>query len=118
MDLQGVQVQGTYNEIEELKLQEESRQRRVNKAKEELQAAELELDNLPVFEHPKDKIVGLTFLVLKVVSGRTHIRQKLLQKLFYILSRLKKLVIPWCYLLNKRKLIFSRHITQTFISVF
>ncbi|OVA00848.1 RecF/RecN/SMC [Macleaya cordata] len=55
----GVQVRGKYEEMEELRRQEESRQQRISRAKEELAAAELELSNLPVFEHPKDEIERL-----------------------------------------------------------
>lgn len=76
----GVQVQGKYNEIEELKMQEESRQRRVCKAKEELQAAELELANLPVFERPKDKIDELIAQICELDEAAKQIRSAKSQK--------------------------------------
>lgn len=54
----GVRVQGNYKEMEDLKRQEESRQQRILKAKEDLAAAELELENMPPYETPKDEIVS------------------------------------------------------------
>ena len=53
-----MQVRGKYNELEELKRQEESRQQRISRAKEELIAAEVELTNLPSYEPPKDELVS------------------------------------------------------------
>lgn len=47
--------------MEDLRRQEESRQRRISKAQEDLSAAELELANLPPYEPPRDKIVGFLF---------------------------------------------------------
>lgn len=44
--------------MEDLKMQEESRLQRILKAKEDLAAAELELENLPLYEPPKDEIVS------------------------------------------------------------
>lgn len=55
---QGIQVQGCYKEIEDLKKQEESRQQRVLKAKEDLTAAEIELQNMPHSEAPKNELVS------------------------------------------------------------
>lgn len=54
---QGVQVQGKYKEMQELRRQEQSRQQRILKAREELAAAELDLQNVPAYEPPHDKIV-------------------------------------------------------------
>lgn len=42
-----------------MKRQEESRQQRISKAKDNLAAAEAELANLPPYEPPKHKMVGL-----------------------------------------------------------
>ncbi|KAL5981825.1 hypothetical protein ACLOJK_015891 [Asimina triloba] len=52
----GVQVQSKYDEMEDLRRQEESRQDRILRAKEDLATAELELAKLPVFEPPKDEL--------------------------------------------------------------
>lgn len=52
-----MQVQGKYKEMQELRRQEQSRQQRILKAKEELAAAELDLQNVPAYEPPQDKIV-------------------------------------------------------------
>ena len=46
--------------MEDLRKQEESCQQRIIKAKENLAAAEAELENLPPYEPPKDELV--TFL--------------------------------------------------------
>lgn len=50
--------------MEDLRKQEESRQRRISKAQEDLSAAELELANLPSYEPPRGKIVGFFFPLL------------------------------------------------------
>ncbi len=56
-----MQVRGKYNEMEDLRKQEESRQRRIIKAKEDLAAAEVDLENLPPYEPPKDELVSYFF---------------------------------------------------------
>lgn len=61
MIYQDVQVRGKYNEMDDFKKQEESRQLRISKAQEDLRTAELELANLPPYEPPRDKIVGFLF---------------------------------------------------------
>ncbi|KAF6158541.1 hypothetical protein GIB67_040055 [Kingdonia uniflora] len=62
----GVQVRAKYDEMEELRRQEESRQQRISTAKEDLAAAELELANLPVYERPKDEIDRLYNQILEI----------------------------------------------------
>lgn len=47
--------------MEELWQHEKSRQQRILKAKEDLATAELELQNLPPYEVPKDEIVSFIF---------------------------------------------------------
>ena len=44
--------------MEELERQEQSRQERIAKAEKDLTDAELELQNLPPFEPPRNKIVS------------------------------------------------------------
>ena len=56
-------MHGKYKEMEDLTRQEENRQQELLKLKEELAAAEHELENLPHYEPPKDEIVSFTFLV-------------------------------------------------------
>lgn len=56
-----MEARGKNKEIEDLRRQEASRQERIMKAKEDLAAAELELENLPVYEPPKDELVHFTF---------------------------------------------------------
>ncbi|KAA8515642.1 hypothetical protein F0562_018747 [Nyssa sinensis] len=62
----GVQVRGKYDEMEELRRQEESRQQRISKAREDLVAAELELANLPPYEPPKDELERLGAQILEL----------------------------------------------------
>ncbi|RVX00283.1 Structural maintenance of chromosomes protein 5 [Vitis vinifera] len=69
----GVQARGKYNEMEELRRQEESRQQRISKAKEDLVAAELELASLPPYEHPKDEIVKLVFDTRDTATKKTMV---------------------------------------------
>ena len=47
-----------YKEMEDLGKQEESWQQRIIKAKENLAAAEAELENLPPYEPPKDELLS------------------------------------------------------------
>ncbi|XP_044488999.1 structural maintenance of chromosomes protein 5 isoform X2 [Mangifera indica] len=62
----GVQVQGKYREMEDLRRQEQSRQQRILKAKEDLAAAELDLQNLPAYEHPKSELENLGAQILEL----------------------------------------------------
>lgn len=67
-------IRGKYKEVQELRHQEESRQQRICKAKEDLAAAELELSNLPPYEHPKDKYVSFAlFSQTLTLSGALFI---------------------------------------------
>lgn len=50
-------MKGKYKDMEELERQENSRQERIAKAEKDLANAELELENLPPFEPPRDKVV-------------------------------------------------------------
>ncbi|KAM3265363.1 structural maintenance of chromosomes protein 5 [Capsicum annuum] len=71
-----VQVNGKYKEMEDLRKQEESRQRRLLKAQEDLSAAELELANLPPYERPRDKIDGLGSKILELQDGAQELRSQ------------------------------------------
>ncbi|CAN1132559.1 Structural maintenance of chromosomes protein 5 [Linum perenne] len=55
-----VQLRGKYTEIEDLRREEDSRKQKILKLEEDLSAAEIELQNCPVFEPPKDAIARLT----------------------------------------------------------
>lgn len=56
--------------MEDLRKQEESRQQRILKAKEDLAAAELELENLTPYEPPTDEIVSFELNVrMSIFSG-------------------------------------------------
>ncbi|XP_065855891.1 structural maintenance of chromosomes protein 5-like [Euphorbia lathyris] len=73
----GVQAQGKYSEMGDLKRQEESRQKRMLKAKEDLTAAEIELQNLPIYEAPKDLLERLGAQILELqVSAKEKRSQK------------------------------------------
>ncbi|KAM6595068.1 hypothetical protein CsatA_002771 [Cannabis sativa] len=73
----GVKVQGSYKEMENLKRNEESRQQRILKAKEELAAAELELENMPPYEPPKAKIEEMRGQLSELrVSATEKMRQR------------------------------------------
>ncbi|GMY22549.1 structural maintenance of chromosomes protein 5 isoform X2 [Fagus crenata] len=73
----GVQVRGKYNEMEDLRKQEESRQRRIIKAKEDLAAAEVDLENLPPYEPPKDELDNLSAQIMELeVSANNKRSQK------------------------------------------
>ncbi|XP_057496428.1 structural maintenance of chromosomes protein 5 isoform X2 [Actinidia eriantha] len=76
----GVQVRGKYDEIEELKRQEESRQQRILRAKEELIAAEVELTNLPSYEPPKDELERLSAQILELEETAREKRHQKAEK--------------------------------------
>lgn len=73
-----VQVRGKYSEVEDLKRQEESRQQRILKAKEDLATAELEFENLPLYEPPKDELVSLLALSIDFLAIMVDILKRLL----------------------------------------
>uniref|UniRef100_A0A1J3CXP7 Structural maintenance of chromosomes protein 5 n=1 Tax=Noccaea caerulescens TaxID=107243 RepID=A0A1J3CXP7_NOCCA len=70
-------VVATYKELEELKKHEEHRQERIVKAREDLDAAEQDLQNLPVYERPAAKLEELGFQVTEL---RNNINRKKEQK--------------------------------------
>lgn len=79
----GVQVQGKYKEMQELRRQEQSRQQRILKAKEELDAAVLDLQNVPAYEPPQDKIekLGSQILELGVQANQKRIQKSEKEKI-------------------------------------
>lgn len=79
----GVQLQGKYREMEELRRREESRLQRISKAKEDLVAAELELATLPIYEPPKDEIerLGTQILELEVSANQKRLQKSEKDKL-------------------------------------
>ncbi|KAL6873828.1 hypothetical protein ACP4OV_013910 [Aristida adscensionis] len=60
------ELKGTFDDIEELKRQEKSRQQRVLKAKEALASAERELEDLQPYEPPKAEMSQLTDQIASV----------------------------------------------------
>ncbi|KAG6495383.1 hypothetical protein ZIOFF_043186 [Zingiber officinale] len=74
----GVQVQGKYTEMKELKRQEESHKQRIIKAKEELLAAEKELVEYPPYEPPTNEIenIGNQILELRISANEVKSQKK------------------------------------------
>ncbi|XP_010547291.1 PREDICTED: structural maintenance of chromosomes protein 5 [Tarenaya hassleriana] len=66
-------VRAKYKEVEQLKKQEENRQERILKAKEDLVAAEQELENLPVYQPPKAELEKMS---AQVTELQFNINQK------------------------------------------
>lgn len=67
-------IKGKFNEVDELRRQEESRQQRLSKAKEGLAAAETEFANLPPYEPPKDKMEQLNAQIVELEEAAKEIR--------------------------------------------
>ncbi|XP_059651902.1 structural maintenance of chromosomes protein 5 [Cornus florida] len=76
----GVQVRGKYNEMEELRKQEDSRQQRIAKARDDLAAAQLELANLPLFEPPRDELERLGAQIFELDLSQNQKRQQKTEK--------------------------------------
>ncbi|KAM2601544.1 hypothetical protein COP2_040892 [Malus domestica] len=76
----GVLIKEKYNEMEELKKQEESRQQRISKAKEDLAAAELELENLTPYAAPTDEIARLHAQIVDLEVSAKEKRDKKSEK--------------------------------------
>ncbi|KAL0464463.1 UNVERIFIED_CONTAM: Structural maintenance of chromosomes protein 5 [Sesamum latifolium] len=76
----GVLIQGKYNEVEDLRRQEESRQQRISKAKEDLATAEAELANLPPYEPPKHKMEQLSARIMELEEAAKEIRSQKKEK--------------------------------------
>jgi len=66
-----VELQGKYKEMDELRKQEETRQQKLKKAREELAAAELELESLNPYELPKDEIVSVLLVIGYIIYTHT-----------------------------------------------
>lgn len=76
----GVLMQGKYNEMEELRRQEESRQHRISRAKVDLSAAEAELANLPPYEPPKHRMEQLSARIVELEGTAKEIRSEKMEK--------------------------------------
>ncbi|KAK1413281.1 hypothetical protein QVD17_35052 [Tagetes erecta] len=64
-----VKVKGKYKDMEELERQEHSRQERIAKAEKDLADAEMELQNFPPFEPPREKIEKLASEILELEAS-------------------------------------------------
>lgn len=58
-----MELQGNYKEMDELRQQEENRQQKLRKARDELSAAELELERLNPYVPPTDEIVSVHLVI-------------------------------------------------------
>ncbi|GFP92402.1 structural maintenance of chromosomes protein 5 [Phtheirospermum japonicum] len=76
----GVLVQGTYDEVKDLRHQEESRQQRISIAKDNLAAAEAELENLPPYEPPKHKMEQFNARIMELEESAKEIRYQKKEK--------------------------------------
>ncbi|GMH30635.1 hypothetical protein Nepgr_032478 [Nepenthes gracilis] len=76
----GVQVRGKYKDMDDLKRQEENRQQKIIKAKDDLVTAELELANLPLYEHPKDELESLRVQLVELEDSSNQIRHQKLDQ--------------------------------------
>lgn len=72
-----VQFRGKYKEVEDLKREEDSRKQSILEAKRKLAAAEEDLQNLPVYEPPKEEIERLKTQIVELTSSAN---QKIQQK--------------------------------------
>uniref|UniRef100_A0A0D3HN79 Structural maintenance of chromosomes protein 5 n=1 Tax=Oryza barthii TaxID=65489 RepID=A0A0D3HN79_9ORYZ len=72
------QLRVTLEDIENIKRQEYSRQRKILKAKEALAAAEREYDNLQPYETSKDELVGL-FIFFPLAFATIHFSLELME---------------------------------------
>ncbi len=70
-------------DIENIKRQEYSRQRKILKAKEALAAAEREYDNLQPYETSKDELVGL-FIFFPLAFATIHFSSAYVAYKYYV----------------------------------
>ncbi|CAI0404702.1 unnamed protein product, partial [Linum tenue] len=73
-----VKLQGKFHEMEDLSQEEASHQQKILKAEESLAAAEIELQNCPIFEPPKD-VLGI--LATQISELKVAINGKKAEKL-------------------------------------
>lgn len=93
-NLWGAQVRGKYNEMEDLRKQEESRQQRILKAKEDLASAERELQNLPICEPPQDLLEKLGAQIMDLEVSANQKRMQKVEKENFI--KQKKIALSQC----------------------
>ncbi|KAG9135376.1 hypothetical protein Leryth_007142 [Lithospermum erythrorhizon] len=96
-----IQVKGKYDEMTDLRRQEDSRQQKISRVKEELLSAEAELANLPPYEPPKEKLEALFAQIFeadykaKEKTGQVKEKERLLhqhKEMLYLSSkRLKEM---------------------------
>ncbi|GJM97642.1 hypothetical protein PR202_ga14582 [Eleusine coracana subsp. coracana] len=70
------ELKSTFDDIEELKKQEKSRQQRILKAKEDVAAAKRELEDLQPYELPRDEMAELTDKIARVCLDINHLNDE------------------------------------------
>lgn len=70
----GAQTRAKYQEVEDLKRQETSRQHRITKAKEDFAAAQKELADLPEYFPPKEELEKLGYQILELEMNANQIK--------------------------------------------
>lgn len=76
----GAQMRAKYEEVEDLKRQESSRQNRIMKAKEDFAAAQRELADLPEYNPPKEELEMLGHQILELEMNANQIKLRRTEK--------------------------------------
>lgn len=76
----GAQVRAKYEEVEDLKRQEASRQQRILKAKEDFATAQRQLADLPAYCPPKEKLEKLGYQILELEMNANQIKLQRTEK--------------------------------------
>ncbi|KAL0919272.1 hypothetical protein M5K25_011358 [Dendrobium thyrsiflorum] len=76
----GAQVRAKYEEVEDLKKQEKSRQHRILKAKEDFAAAQRQLAELPAYNPPKEELEKLGYQILELEMNANQIKMQRTEK--------------------------------------
>ncbi|KAI0511750.1 hypothetical protein KFK09_012382 [Dendrobium nobile] len=76
----GAQVRAKYEEVEDLKKQEKSRQHRILKAKEDFAAAQRQLAELPAYNPPKEELEKLGYQILELEMNANQIKLQRTEK--------------------------------------
>ncbi|XP_020570968.1 structural maintenance of chromosomes protein 5 isoform X2 [Phalaenopsis equestris] len=76
----GAQVRAKYEEVDDLRRQETSRQHRILKAKEDFAAAEKQLADLPAYNLPKEELENLGCQILELEMNANQIKLQRTEK--------------------------------------
>jgi hypothetical protein len=87
-----VELQGNYKEMDELRQQEENRQQKLRKARDELSAAELDLESLNPYVPPTDEIVSVHFS-----HWLYYLYLSTVKRMFFLESAIKGCLHPYVF---------------------